>query len=62
MPHRQNPTTKGRVSRNSLVGASDDTHTLSTYRTQHLIESFGIRSERAAMLATFAFGGAANDQ
>lgn len=58
MPHNQNPTAKGsRVLWNSLVGASTESFTLSAYRAQHLIATYGIRPELAAMLAAIAFGG-----
>jgi hypothetical protein len=58
MPLKQNPTAKGdRVLWNSLVGASTESLTLSAYRAQYLISSYGIRPELAAMVAAFAFGG-----
>jgi hypothetical protein len=58
MPQKQNPTAKGdRVLWNSLVGASTESFTLSAYRTQYLIGSYGIRPETAVMLAAIAFGG-----
>ena len=58
MAQKQNPTAEGsRVSWNSLVGASTETLTLSAYRAQHLIGSYGIRPELAVMVATIAFGG-----
>ncbi len=58
MPQKQNPTAEGdRVLWNALVGASTESLTLSAYRAQHLIGSYGIRPELAAMLAAFAFGG-----
>lgn len=58
MPRKQNPTAKGsRVLWNSLVGASTESLTLSAYRAQHLIGSYGIRPELAAMVAALAFGG-----
>ncbi len=58
MPQQQNPTAKGdRVLWNSLVGASTESLTLSAYRAQHLIGSYGIRPETAVMLAAIAFGG-----
>lgn len=58
MPQKQNPTAMGdRVLWNSLVGASTESITLSTYRAQYLIGSCGIRPELAAMLAALAFGG-----
>ena len=61
MHTKQNPTAKGsRVLWNSLDGASADTLTLSAYRAQHLIGSYAIRPELAAMIAAFAFGGGAN--
>ncbi len=48
MPQQQNPTAKGdRVLWNSLVGASTESLTLSAYRAQHLIGSYGIRPEHA---------------
>ena len=58
---KQNPTAKGdRVLWNSLVGASTESLTLSAYRAQHLIGSYGIRPELAVMVAAFAFGGGAH--
>ena len=58
MPQKQNPTADGnRVLWNSLVGASTESLTLSAYRAQHLIGSYGIRPETAVMLAAIAFGG-----
>jgi hypothetical protein len=60
MPQKQNPTDKGRVLWNSLAGASTETLTLSAYRTQHLIGSYAVRPELAAMIAAFAFGGGAH--
>jgi hypothetical protein len=61
MPRKQNPTAKGdRVLWNSLVGASTESLTLSTYRAQHLIGIYGIRPEMAAMIAALAFGGGAH--
>ena len=58
MPPKQNPTANGsRVLWNSLVGASTESLTLSAYRAQHLIVSYGIRPETAVMLAAMAFGG-----
>lgn len=58
MPRKQNPTAKGsRVLWNSLLGASTESLTLSAYRAQHLISTYGIRPELAAMLAAIAFGG-----
>ena len=58
MPLKQNPTAKGdRVLWNSLVGASTESLSLSAYRAQHLIGTYGIRPETAAMLAAIAFGG-----
>ena len=57
MPEKQNPTTEGRALWNSFVGASTETLTLSTYRAQHLIGSYAIRPEVAAMVAAHIFGG-----
>lgn len=57
MPQKQNPTTQGRVLWNALDGASMESLTLSAYRAQHLIATYGIRTETAAMLAAVAFGG-----
>lgn len=60
MPRKQNPTAEGsRVSWNSLVGASTETLTLSSFRAQHLIGWYGIRPELAPMFAALAFGGGA---
>lgn len=60
MPQKQNPTARGRASRVSFGDWTHDAHTLSAYRTQHLIGSYGIRPELASMLATLAFGGASH--
>lgn len=61
MPQKQNPTAEGsRVLWKSLVGASTESPTLSAYRAQHLISSYGIRPELAWMVATHAFGGYGN--
>ena len=58
MPQKQNPTAKGdRVLWNALVGASTESLTLSAYRAQYLMGSYGIRPELAAMVAALAFGG-----
>lgn len=57
MPPKQNPTTEGRVLWNALVGCSTETITLSALRAQHLIGSYAIRPELAAMVAALAFGG-----
>lgn len=58
MPPKQNPTAKGdRVLWNALDGASTESLTLSAFRAQHLIASYGIRPELAIMLAAVAFGG-----
>ena len=61
MPRIQNPTAmvSSRVSWNSLVGASTETLSLSCYRAQHLIGTYGIRPELAATVAPLAFGGGA---
>lgn len=60
MPQKQNPTAKGdRVLWNALVGASTEPLTLSAYRAQYLIGSYGIRPELATMVAALAFGGGA---
>ena len=61
MTQKQNPTASGsRVRWNSLVGASTESLTLSTYRAQHLISTCGIRPELAAMMAALVFGGGAH--
>ena len=57
MPEKQNPTVGGRVPWNSCVRISMETLSLSAYRAQHLIGSYGIRPETAVMLAAIAFGG-----
>lgn len=57
MVKKQNPTTEGRVLRNSLVGASAESFILSVYRAQHLINAYGVRPEWAAILASMVFGG-----
>ena len=59
MPQIQNPTAGGssRVLWNSLVGASTESLTLSALRAQHLIGTYGIRPEMAAVLAAIAFRG-----
>jgi hypothetical protein len=59
MPQKQNPTAEGRALWNALDGASAETLTLYAYRAQHLIGSYGIRPELAAMVAALAFGGGA---
>lgn len=60
MPRKQNPTAKGdRVLWNALVGASTESLTLSAYRAQHLIGSYGIRPELAGTISAIAFGGGA---
>ena len=62
MTSKENPTANGsRVLWNSLVGASTESLTLSAYRAQHLIMSYGIRPETAAFLAAIAFGGHGHD-
>lgn len=60
MPQKQNPTAEGRALWNALDGASTESLTLSAYRAQYLIGSYGIRPELAAMVAGFAFGGGAH--
>ncbi len=62
MPQIQNPTAGGssRVLWNSLVGASTESLTLSAYRAQYLIGSYGIRPELAPMVAALAFNGSAH--
>lgn len=60
MPRKENPTAKGRASRVSFGDWTQDALTLSAYRAQHLIGSYGIRPETAAMLAAIAFGGGAH--
>lgn len=58
MPQKQNPTANGdRVLWNSLVGASTESPTLSAFRAQHLIGTYAMRPELAAMVAALAFGG-----
>lgn len=58
MTRKQNPTAIGdRVLWNSLVGASTGSFTLSAYRAQHLIASYGMQPKMAAMIAALAFGG-----
>ncbi len=61
MPQKQNPTAKGsRVSWNSLDGASAESFSPSDYRTQHLVVVYGIRPDRAAVIAEIVFGGGGN--
>jgi len=60
MPRKENPTAKGRASRVSFGDWTQDALTLSAYRAQHLIGTFGLRPETAAMLAAIAFGGHAH--
>lgn len=55
MFQKQNPTVGGRVLRNALHGASTESLSLYAYRAQHLIGTYGIRPETAAMLAAIAF-------
>ena len=57
MPRMENPTTGGRASCVSFGHWTQDALTLSYYRAQHLIGTYGMRPEVAAMLAAFAFGG-----
>lgn len=57
MTQKQNPAAMGRVLWNALQGASTESLTLSTYRAQHLIGSYGIHPETSVMLAAIAFGG-----
>lgn len=60
MPQKQNPTTNGnRALWNALDSASTETHSLSCYRAQHLIGSYGIRTAVAPIFAALAFGGGA---
>lgn len=60
MPRKENPTAMGRASRVSFGDWTHEAITLSAYRAQHLIGSYSIRPETAAMLASFAFGGHAH--
>lgn len=62
MPQKQNPTAEGgsRVLWKSLDGASRESFSPSDYRTQHLVVVYGIRSDRAALIAAIAFGGGGN--
>ncbi|GLV24276.1 hypothetical protein [Sphingobium sp. Cam5-1] len=57
MSRKENPTTKGRGSRVSFGDWTQDALTLSAYRAQHLIGSYGVRPEQAVMLTALAFGG-----
>lgn len=57
MPRKENPTAKGRASRVSFGHWTQDALSLSAYRAQHLIGTYGIHPETAAMLAAIAFGG-----
>lgn len=60
MPQKQNPIAKcDRVLWNALVGASTESLTLSIYRAQYLIGSYGTPQELATMIAALAFGGSA---
>lgn len=43
---------------NQLGRCLHDPLTLSAYRAQHLIAEHGVRPDLAAMVASFAFGGA----
>jgi hypothetical protein len=61
MPQKQNPTAEGsRVLWKSLVGASTESPTLSAFRAQHLINTYGVSPQVAVMLAAIAFGGRPN--
>ncbi len=60
MPRKENPTTMGRASRVSFGHWTQDAFTLAAYRAQHLIGTYSIRPETAAMLAAIAFGGHAH--
>lgn len=53
----KNPTKKGRVSRVSFGDWTQESHTLSAFRTQYLIGVHGIRPELATLMAALAFGG-----
>lgn len=57
MPRKDNPTAKGRASCVSFGHWTQEALTLSTYRAQHLIGSYGVRPELAIMLTALAFGG-----
>lgn len=50
----------GGASRDQLPGWSRSNLTLSTFRAQHLIGSYAVRPEIAAMVAALAFGGGGN--
>ncbi len=57
MPNNENPTLeKGRVSRVSFADWTPETLILSAYRVQHLMGSYGIRPEMAAMFSALVFG------
>ena len=56
--NNENPTIKGRASRNSCGGISCEPFTLTAYRAQHLAARFPLPIETAAIMAAFAFGGA----
>ena len=49
---------KSGASRDQLAGWSRSNLTLSTFRAQHLIGSYAVRPEIAAIIAALAFGGA----
>ena len=53
----QNPTDKGRVLWNSLVGASIESSALFDIRAQHLIAAHNVRPELAGIVATLVFNG-----
>jgi len=55
----QNPGVQAGASRNRLGSRLHPSHTLSAYRAQHLISTYAMRPELAALVASLAFGGGA---
>ena len=58
-PEMQNPGVQAGASRNQLGGWLRPSLTLSAYRAQHLISTYDMRPELAALVASLAFGGGA---
>ena len=58
--NNENPTIKGRASRNSCGGISCEPFTRTAYRAQHLVARFALPIETAAIVAALAFAGGAH--
>ena len=59
-PDMQNPGVQAGASRNRLGSRLHPSLTLSAYRAQHLISTYAMRPELAALVASLAFGGGAH--